>query len=126
MNLQVHVFDHVTLIKIAGRIDTHTAQRLRQQLHASMEDSNKNIILDLGGVDFIDSSGLATIVHAMKQCRAGGGDLRLSKPPQTVRMVLELTRLDKAMDIYPTTEGALLSFVAPQVVTETQPALPVL
>jgi anti-anti-sigma regulatory factor len=50
----------------------------------------------------------------MKQCRAVGGDLRLCKPPQAVRMVLELTRLDKALDIYPNEESALLSFATAQ------------
>lgn len=112
MNLQLDAFDNVTVIKISGRIDTHSVHRLRQQLTLAAHGSDKNIIIDMAGVDFIDSSGLATIVQAMKQCRAGNGDLRLCKPPQSVRMVLELTRLDKALDIFPTQESALASFVA--------------
>lgn len=115
MNLQVNSFDNVTVIKISGRIDSHSVQRLRQQLALSVGSAEKNIVLDLAGVDFIDSSGLAAIVHAMKQCRAGGGDLRLCKTPQAVRMVLELTRLDKALDIFPNQESALLSFTTPAV-----------
>ncbi|MFZ4661665.1 MAG: STAS domain-containing protein [Caldilineaceae bacterium] len=114
MNLQLTSFDNVTMIKIAGRIDSHSVQRLRQQLVLSAAGQEKNIVLDLAGVDFIDSSGLAAIVHGMKQCRAVGGDLRLCKPPQAVRMVLELTRLDKALDIYPNEESALLSFATAQ------------
>jgi len=111
VNLQLDVFDNVTVIKISGRIDTHSVQRLRQQLTLATSGSDKNIVIDLAGVDFIDSSGLATIVQAMKQCRTGAGDLRLCKPTQSVRMVLELTRLDKAIDIFPTQESALASFV---------------
>lgn len=121
MNLQVTSFDNVTVMKMAGRIDSHSVQRLRQQLALSTNGQAKNIILDLAGVDFIDSSGLAAIVHGMKQCRAGGGDLRLCKPPQAVRMVLELTRLDKALDIFPNQESALLSFVT----TMSTPEMPV-
>ncbi len=111
MNLQLDAFDNVTVIKISGRIDTHSVHRLRQQLLLAANGSDKNIVIDLAGVDFIDSSGLATIVQAMKQCRASTGDLRLCKPTQSVRMVLELTRLDKALDIFPTQESALASFI---------------
>ncbi len=112
VNLQIEAFDTVTVLKISGRIDTHSVHRLRQQLFLAANGADKNIVLDLAGVDFIDSSGLATIVQTMKQCRAGRGDLRLCKPTQSVRMVLELTRLDKALDIFPTQESALASFVA--------------
>lgn len=112
MNLQLQLFDHVTVIKIAGRIDSHSVHKLRQQLLLTADVQRANVVLDLGGVDFIDSSGLAAIVHGMKQCRATGGDLRLCKLHQSVRMVLELTRLDKALDIFPNQEGALLSFAA--------------
>ena len=110
MNLQMNSFDNVTVIKISGRIDTHSVPRLRQQLALTNGAAKKNVILDLAGVDFIDSSGLSTLVHTMKQCRGSGGDLRLCKAPQAVRMVLELTRLDKALAIFPNQEGALLSF----------------
>lgn len=112
MNLQLNFFDNVTMIQIVGRIDSHSVHRLRQQLAQSAERQGANIVLDLGGVDFIDSSGLAAIVHGMKQCRATGGDLRLCKLHQSVRMVLELTRLDRALDIFPNQEGALRSFAA--------------
>ena len=57
MNLQLTSFDNVTMIKIAGRIDSHSVQRLRQQLVLSAAGQEKNIVLDLAGVDFIDSSG---------------------------------------------------------------------
>lgn len=110
MNLQVNFFDNVTVIAVTGRIDSHSVNRLRQQLSVSTARQQANTVLDLGGVDFIDSSGLAAIVHGMKQCRATGGDLRLCRLHQSVRMVLELTRLDKALDIFPNQEGALRSF----------------
>lgn len=112
MNLQLNLFDNITVIKLTGRIDSHSVHKLRQQLALTAEHQGAHIILDLGGVDFIDSSGLAAIVHGMKQCRANGGDLRLCRLHQSVRMVLELTRLDKALDIFPNQESALHSFAA--------------
>lgn len=116
MNLQVNFFDNVTVIAVTGRIDSHSVNRLRQQLSVSAARQQANTVLDLGGVDFIDSSGLAAIVHGMKQCRATGGDLRLCRLHQSVRMVLELTRLDKALDIFPNQEGALRSFATATII----------
>lgn len=120
MNLQVNFFDNVTVIAVTGRIDSHSVNRLRQQLSVSAERQHANTVLDLGGVDFIDSSGLAAIVHGMKQCRATGGDLRLCRLHQSVRMVLELTRLDKALDIFPNQEGALRSFATVAAIAEVR------
>jgi anti-sigma B factor antagonist len=110
VNLHVDSVDNITVIKLSGRLDTYSAQRLRQQILLMASGPNKNLIVDLAGLDFIDSSGLAAIVQGMKQCRAGGGDLRLCRPPQAIRMVLELTRLDKALDIFPNHESAIHSF----------------
>ena len=124
MNLHINFFDNVTVIQLAGRIDSHSVHKLRQQLSQSAERQGANIVLDLGGVDFIDSSGLAAIVHGMKQCRATGGDLRLCKLHQSVRMVLELTRLDRALDIFPNQEGALHSFAATAATPEAHAVLP--
>ncbi|MEZ4733179.1 MAG: STAS domain-containing protein [Caldilineaceae bacterium] len=110
MNLHLDLFESVTVIKISGRIDTHSAYRLRQQLLLAADGSAKNIVVDLSGVDFIDSSGLAAIVQGMKQCRTGGGDLRLCETPPSIRMVLELTRLDQALHMFPNQESAMFSF----------------
>ncbi|MEZ4681164.1 MAG: STAS domain-containing protein [Caldilineaceae bacterium] len=61
-------------------------------------------------MDFMDSSGLAALVQGMKKCRDRGGDLRLCQLQQPVRMILELTRLDKALDIFPSEGDAIASF----------------
>lgn len=123
MNLQVKLLDTVTVIELSGRLDSHSVAQLRQQLALPATRPLPQIILDLSGVDFIDSSGLAAIVHGMKQCRASRGDLRLCGLNQSVRMVLELTRLDKALDIFPNQAGALRSFTPPATKAERQTVL---
>ena len=68
------------------------------------------MIIDLAEVTFIDSSGLVMLVQNMRRCREKGGDLYLCSPQQPVRMVLELTRLDKAIEIFLTQEEACNAF----------------
>jgi len=66
--------------------------------------------VNLEGVDFVDSTGLATLVQGVKNCRQLNGDLRLCSVQQSVRMVFELTRLDKFFEIYLQEEEAVKAF----------------
>ena len=56
---------------------------------------------------FVDSSALALLVKGMKHCRQGGGDLALCSLQQPVKVIFELTRLDKAFGIYSTQDEAI-------------------
>jgi anti-sigma B factor antagonist len=100
----------VTIVKLEGRVDSHSTILLRECIDARPASQPPNMVIDLTTVNFIDSSGLATLVFGMKHCRESGGDLRLCNPPQSIRMILELTRLDRALDIYPNTAEAIASF----------------
>ncbi len=68
------------------------------------------LIIDMEGVSFVDSSGLGSVVAALKQVRSTKGDLRLAAPNQQVRVVLELTTLDRVFPFYATVEDALTDF----------------
>ena len=68
--------------------------------------------MNLENVVFVDSTALATLVQAMKRCRQLDGDLRLSNLKQPVRMIFELTRLDRAFEIFNLEEEAVGAFSA--------------
>ena len=111
MNLKLHSQDDVTIVEVVGRVDTHTVKTLSQQLQIASSQSPANIVIDLAGVSFLDSSGLSALVQGMRSCRASGGDLRLAGPSTSVQMILELTRLDKALDVFPDEAKAVASFM---------------
>ncbi len=67
--------------------------------------------MNLAGVQFVDSTALATLVQGMKRCRQLKGDLRLCGLQQPVRMIFELTRLDKAFEIFSGEDEAIQAFV---------------
>lgn len=110
MELRQYSSKNVTILAPIGRVDSHSVSALRKRIDYVTTARPANVVIDLAKVDFMDSSGLAVLVHGMKHCRASGGDLCLCRPAQPIRMVLELTRLDKAIDIFPGTTEALAFF----------------
>jgi len=70
------------------------------------------VVLDLGRVNFMDSSGLGAIVALGRSLSRSGGELRLANVTPHVRTVFELTRLHRAFEIYDTVEEAAASFAA--------------
>lgn len=67
-------------------------------------------MVNLEQVNFVDSTALATLVQGMKRARQQGGDLYLAHLQPPVRMIFELTRLDKAFAIYASEEEAVRAF----------------
>lgn len=112
MNVEVAWTDGVTVLQPVGRFDTLTAPLVQEELAAATQESPARVIVDLSRVDFVDSTALATLVGGMKRARQGGGDLRLCAPQPPVRMIFELTRLDKAFEIFPQAQDALAAFSA--------------
>lgn len=110
MALTTRTHGTINVLELSGRFDAHMAPSVKtwQDSHAS----EANVVINLAGVHFVDSTALATLVRGMKHCRQQGGDLRLCGVQQPVRIIFELTKLDKAFAIYPNEDAALSSFSA--------------
>lgn len=100
MELRLHSLERITVIEVAGRVDTYRVSELRTQLQEAMKVKPSYLVVDMSEVEFIDSSGLAALVYGMKSCRDNGGHLCLCNPQRRIRMILEMTRLDTAFDIF--------------------------
>ena len=110
MKIVIRQIENVTVIELDGRFDAHEVPEVRKQLENARSSGTGRVVVKLSGVNFIDSSGLASLVQGMKHCREAGGDLYLSDLRQPVRIIFELTRLDRAFAIYATEEEAVHSF----------------
>lgn len=99
--------DNVQLITLNGKMNAITVAELKTQLKKNIEEDATRIVIDLEGVDFIDSSGLSSLISALKGCREKGGYLRLVHIQKQVRHVFELTMLDRVFEMYPSVEAAL-------------------
>jgi len=82
---------------------------LEEELQRGMSESHR-IVLDLSGVDRIDSTGMGLLVRFLSHIRSKGGDLRLCSPSQFVRKLLAATRLDSVFLIYTSEYNAIASF----------------
>jgi len=91
--------ESVFVVSLAGRFDAHEVDSFNEQLLAKIDSGESHIGVDLAGVNFLDSTALASLTSGMKRCREAGGDLVLMNPSDPVRVILELTRLDRAFAI---------------------------
>jgi len=91
------------------RLDANNSEELKQELNHLFEAGNKNVIVDLKEVRFIDSSGLGVLVSGFKNASTRQGTLKLSGLQTQVKSMFELTRLHRVFDIYTTIDDALES-----------------
>jgi len=104
--------DRATVVRLKGMLDASTAKAFKENLTALIQERRLNLVLDLGGVGFIDSSGLGSIISVLRQTHQEGGDVKLAAPQERIRAIFELTRLDKVFDICEDTETAIRRFTA--------------
>lgn len=98
----------VAIIAPRDRVDAFTADGLRERLEELLSASLAHFVVDLSGVTFLDSAGLAVLVSLLKRARLAGGDVSLVWPnAMGPRRVLQLTKFDRVFHIAPTAEAAL-------------------
>jgi anti-anti-sigma factor len=91
--------DEITHVALAGRLDTTGAEKINQSLSEATAGKNRPAIVDLSGVDFMASRGIAILFANSKKLKQGGHKLVLLNPQEMVEGVLTATKMDKAMPI---------------------------
>lgn len=94
------------VVSPAGRLNVAAARGLREQLQTLMESGNTRLLVDLSGVDSIDSSGLGALIFGLKLARRHGGDLRVAAANGQVQSVLDLAKLDQFLKSCPSADEA--------------------
>ena len=97
----------VTLFKPEGRMDLQGGNALSEQISSIVPNPEQLWVIDLAKVDFMDSSGLVSLVKGLKTARQYSCRLVLCSVTAPVRLVLELTHLDSVFAIYNNYEDAL-------------------
>jgi len=101
---------------VSGEIDIYTAPLFKQAVVNLVSEGSKDVVIDLSGVTFMDSSGFGTLLGATRRLRPSGGGLHLAGPNSTIQRMLRLTRLDTIMRIYESAEEGVRSVTQQKVV----------
>jgi len=88
-----------TVIAVTGQLDVATAPELRQVLKEAQYDDHQHLIVDLAGLEFLDSFGLGVLVGGLRRARMRGGRFVLAGPSARIREVLQITELDRTFQL---------------------------
>ena len=92
MTINVERDYELVVLEITGRLDTTTSPNLDTVINELSEDT-KELILDMGGLEYISSAGIRVVLSAYKKMMSNQGIMRITKANEMVRDVFEMTGL---------------------------------
>jgi anti-sigma B factor antagonist len=96
-----------TVVQVTGEVDVYTAPKLREQLVSLVDAGRYDIVVDMDGVEFLDSTGLGVLVGGLKRVRTHDGSLRLVCSQERILKIFRITGLTKVFPIYDSVSDAL-------------------
>ncbi|RMI01654.1 MAG: anti-sigma factor antagonist [Calditrichaeota bacterium] len=109
INVNVRSQGSTKIVAIEGEVDLYSSPQVRDTLLEVVQQQPPAVVVDLRGVSYMDSSGLATLIEALQMIEQHSGRLLLADIRPEVREVFELSRLDSVFRIYDSVEQALQS-----------------
>lgn len=106
LSLATRVIAGHTVLEVRGEVDVYTAPKLRERLVEVIDQGAERVVVDLRGVDFLDSTGLGVLIGALKRLRLAGGDLALVCHSAKLLKIFRITALDRVFALHDTVEAA--------------------
>ncbi len=111
MRLNVRQVGHVAVVDLAGKITIGEGDAvLREGVFKLLQSDQKQILLNLREVPYMDSSGIGEMVACYKAARDKNGTVKLLSPSERVSDLLQITRLEEVFETYRDEKEALRSF----------------
>nr|WP_081539808.1 MULTISPECIES: STAS domain-containing protein [Kitasatospora] len=101
------------VVRPEGELDHDSVGPLRDVLERAVADPPGRLVVDCGGLDFCDSTGLNLLLRAHGAARRAGVPLLLAAPGPVLGRILEITGADEVLDVHPTVEDALAAEAPP-------------
>jgi len=98
---------NVDVFYLEGEIDLHYAPALRALFQTKLKQRCPALVVDLSGIQFIDSTGIAVLLEYLRDAAEFGGRLSLAAPTQHLRHVFDIIRLEEVLPIFETTAAAI-------------------
>jgi anti-anti-sigma factor len=110
MDISCRFDGDVATFDISGRLDQDSAGQLKAASREIVAAGNCKMIIDMSRLEFINSSGLGSLVSLLKDIRTNNGSLKLVIPAPFIREIFEITQLCNIFDIYSDEKNARRSF----------------
>jgi anti-sigma B factor antagonist len=102
--------EKTSVISLDGTLNARSADQVKDAFREVAGEGVRRVVLDLGNVPFIDSSGLAALVSGLKTLNEKDGSLKLAALQSQADLLFKLTMFDKVFEIYPDADAALKTF----------------
>jgi anti-sigma B factor antagonist len=112
LGLDVSKVNSHSVVDVKGEIDVYTAPKLREKLIELVSEGSYDVVVNLEGVDFLDSTGLGVLVGALKRVKAHDGSLALVCTQDKILKIFKITGLTKVFPIHSSVEEATGSTAA--------------
>ncbi len=110
MQVSTRTQGDVTIVAIAGSLDSTTSPAAQQALDAIVKGGAKKLAVDFSTLDYVSSAGLRVLLGTAKQVKAAGGALRMFGLNQSVREVFEISGFASILPVFPGEGEALGGF----------------
>ncbi len=107
MNIKVEKVNDIVIVVLGGELNMNTSNRLREAFKGILKDGDTKVLIDFEKVDFIDSSGIATLIEMFQNLGKVGGRMSLYHVNKKIVSVLEITKVHKLFGIFENREDAL-------------------
>ena len=101
----------IPVITANGDIDSYSVARFKTVLNEMLDAGTNKLIIDMKGVDYVDSSGFGALLGATKRVRPNGGKIILTGCSESVLRIMKITQLDTIFEIYKDYQQALDSLI---------------
>lgn len=102
-------FGRVVVFTLSGDFTVDDAEQLQRTVTERMEGGSRDVVFDCEHLEYVDSAGLEAMLRTRERAAQSSGSVRLVKIDDTVRKILEMTRLDAVFQSAPSVEDAVRS-----------------
>jgi anti-sigma B factor antagonist len=111
MRIKEKIVEDVAVLTFSGDlVGEPETTKVREKIYSLIAEDINNVVIDMGDVAYVNSSGLGSLISALTSLRNAKGDLKLARVGKKVKSIFVVTQLVKVFDTYETVDRALAGF----------------
>lgn len=107
LKIDTRMMDGNAVLDLAGEVDSYNSPKLREKMVSLIDEGHSNLVINMTGVDYIDSTGLGTLVGGLKRASEKNGAIKIICPNEQIYKVFSITGLVKVFSIFDNEQAAL-------------------